>query len=59
MYECSLYDIIKMRDAICLNALYRKLLKLRLAYIWMLCTWYYWNESWYISQCPIYYFVKM
>ena len=33
MSECSFYDIIKMRNGICLNALYRILLKLEVVYV--------------------------
>ena len=41
--ERALYDILKMRAGICLNALYMILL----------------NESWYLSELALYDIVKM
>ena len=43
MSECSLYDIVTIRDGICLTAFYMILLK---------C-------SWYMSECCIYDNIKM
>jgi len=43
----------------CLNALYMLLLKLGLVYVWMRFIWYYWNESLYVSFCPLYDIIKM
>jgi len=41
MSEYLLYDIIKMRDVLCLNALHMILLKWEKVCIWMPFIWYY------------------
>jgi len=33
--KCTLYDIIKMRDGICLNALYMILIWWEIVFVWM------------------------
>ena len=50
MSECCIYDLIKMRVVIWLNALYTKSLKWEMIYVWMLHIWYYLNDRWYIPE---------
>jgi len=39
--EWSLYDVIKVRAGMCLNALYIILMKWLLVWVWMPFIWYY------------------
>jgi len=56
--EFALYDIIKMRDYMCLNYLYKLVLKWELDSVLMrfLC---YYNEGWYVSECALCDIIKM
>ena len=51
MFEYDLYDIIKMRVCMCLNALSILLLEWELVSVWMRFIWYYLIEEFYVSQC--------
>jgi len=50
MLECDLYDIIKTRAVMSLNALYKILLKWGSVCVWKRIICYYKNESWYVSE---------
>ena len=49
MSQCSLYDIIKMRNGTILNTFYVILLKWELVYIVIIVMWYNENEKCYVS----------
>ena len=59
MSEFSLYVIIKMRDCMCLNALYTILLWWEILYFWMRFIWYYYNFRLYLSECALKDIIKM
>jgi len=49
--QCALYDIIKKRAGMCLNALYIILLWWEFVCVWMRFIWYYCDGRLYLSEC--------
>ena len=59
IYEHCIYDIIKMKKVICLNASFMILLKWDKIYVWMLYLLYYLNEGEHTSEWCINGIIKM
>ena len=57
--ECALYNIIKMRACMCLNALYMVLLKWLLVFVWMRFICYYYDGRLFLSECVLKYIIKI
>lgn len=63
MYEPYVYDITKMRNGICLNAvyavyalnaLYMPLFTWEMFHVWLIYIWEYKNGKCYMSECSLY-----